>query len=238
MSWINNAWTVGIATGIASGLLVTWLARFFLSKKDDREYQQKLNGANREVIYAVRQCIPEGPIPARAVIEALAHSTARRYALPLTDLYGPEEIIEELVKEVMDSSFLSAGKKAEYCDQLAAVNAIRLHEDTTGDGSDTAVRLQQAKDIHEAYLKRRRQFNQTLSTMLGLGAALVSTLGAWQETITWRQKPTLPLSPLQIFILTTLGMALFAIAIFFYQDRTRKRKVQKSINKNNESDDE
>jgi hypothetical protein len=118
MNWLNNGWVIGIATGVVSGLLVYWLLSLFLSKKKDREYQQLVRTANREVIYAIRAGIPDNALPPRVVVEALIRSTARRYDLGAADLYQPEELTEELIKEVMDSSFLSATKKAEYCTAL------------------------------------------------------------------------------------------------------------------------
>jgi len=115
---LNNAWVVGTATGLVSGLLVFWLTSLLISKKKDREYRQQISNANREIVYSIRSGIPEGSLPTREVIEALIHSTARRYEVQSAELYQTLEITEELVKEVMDSSFLSAAKKSEYCAAL------------------------------------------------------------------------------------------------------------------------
>jgi hypothetical protein len=120
MLWhlLNNVWFAGIGTGVVSGVLVTVISRYLLSNKDSREYQQKLRVANREIVYAIRPGISEGLVPDRIVILALRQSTARRSGLIAEDLYSSEMIAEELIKEVMDSSFLSADKKSQYCGQL------------------------------------------------------------------------------------------------------------------------
>ncbi len=56
---INNPWTVAIGGGILSGLGVTIITRLFLEKKDDREILERVNAANKELIYAIRPCIAE-----------------------------------------------------------------------------------------------------------------------------------------------------------------------------------
>jgi hypothetical protein len=126
MGIFNNPWLVGIGTGIVSGLLVAWVLNLFLSKKRDREYRQQVSSANREVIYSIRSSIPEDALPRRETVEALINSTARRYGLDASELYQPKQISEELIKEVMDSSFLSSAKKSEYCDALIPLGAPQI----------------------------------------------------------------------------------------------------------------
>lgn len=121
MGWLSDPWVVGIGGGVLSGLVVALISRYLLGKRENREYVQKVIAANLELVYAIRSGIPEGTIPAREVVDALTNATARKYGVSATDLYGPAEIAEELTKEIMDSSFISSGKKAEYCTQLAAL---------------------------------------------------------------------------------------------------------------------
>ncbi|HEV2520983.1 MAG TPA: hypothetical protein VGT24_01270 [Candidatus Acidoferrales bacterium] len=116
--WLSNAWVIGIFSGIPSGLLVAFVSNYFLITRKRREHQQRVDAANRELVYAVRPGVSEGRIAARDVVLALRSSTARRYLLTATDLFTPIQVAEELVKEVMDSSFLSAAAKAEHCAQL------------------------------------------------------------------------------------------------------------------------
>src|SRR5690348_16326917 len=119
MTWFNNGWVVGTATGVVSGLFVSWVSYLVLTKKEDREYQQKVLAANRDVIFAIRPGIPEGQIPSREIVIALTNATARRYGIPASALYKPAELVEELIKEIMDSSFISSSQKAQYCAELA-----------------------------------------------------------------------------------------------------------------------
>ena len=59
MELFNNPWFVGIGGGILSGLIVAYISRLIFSRRDNREYAQKVSQANHEVLYAVRPGISE-----------------------------------------------------------------------------------------------------------------------------------------------------------------------------------
>ncbi len=124
MEWLNGPWVVGIGGGILSGILVSVIFRLFFSGKDSREYVQKLQSANREIIYALRPGIAEGHVPDWQAVQSLINATARKYVVDQSDLYDPTQIGEELTKEIMDSSFISANTKQEYCNQLDSLSPI------------------------------------------------------------------------------------------------------------------
>lgn len=158
MSWYGNSWIVGIVSGIPSGIFVNWISRYTLGRRENREYLQKTIGANREVIYALRPGISENQIPTPQVLGSLINSTARRYSVEPKDLYTPQEIAEELVKEVMDSSFISSAQKAEFCGKLA-----QLRSNTSEASLDPKY-----KDHNEVLLATYRiQLTERLSTYLG-----------------------------------------------------------------------
>lgn len=124
MNILDNPWFVGIVGGILSGIAATWLSRLLFSKRDNREYAQKVAAVNREVIYSVRPGISEGNIPGAEVLNALVASTCRKYAVAVSDAFTVNQISEELVKEVMDSSFISSATKQDYCAKLLAMRAL------------------------------------------------------------------------------------------------------------------
>ena len=121
MNILDNPWFVGIVGGVLSGVAATWLSRLLFSKRDNREYAQKVAAVNREVIYSVRPGISEGNIPGVEVLNALVASTCRKYAVAVNDAFTVDQISEELVKEVMDSSFISSATKQDYCARLLAM---------------------------------------------------------------------------------------------------------------------
>ena len=88
--------------------------------------------------YALRPGIAEGHVPDRRAVQSLINATARKYAVDKSDLYDPTQIGEELTKEIMDSSFISANTKQEYCNQLDSLSPIppsHLREEAVEDSA-------------------------------------------------------------------------------------------------------
>lgn len=121
MDILSNAWVTGIGGGILSGLIVMIVSRLVFLHQDRRDYAQKILAANREILHAVRPGISEGKIPADEVLRALALSTARKFGVDHHDLFGPEQVAHELITEVMASSFISAERKEQYCQDLTSI---------------------------------------------------------------------------------------------------------------------
>lgn len=165
MSWLSNAWIVGTGTGILSGILVTLIAQLILSRKEKRDYRKNVAEANREIVLTIRSGIPEEQIPTTEVILALSHSTARRYGVVANDLYTPLEISEELIKEVMDSSFLPSAKKSEYSKLILPIGAELVRPEVINQPVE-----------ERALIERRRALVSTLSLMLGLLAGVLTML--------------------------------------------------------------
>jgi hypothetical protein len=117
----DNPWFVGIVGGIVSGVAATWISRLIFSRRDSREYAQKVASVNREVTYSLRPGIAEGNVPTAAVLSALIAATSRKYGVSESDVFSVHQISEELMKEVMDSSFISSITKQEYCNNLLAL---------------------------------------------------------------------------------------------------------------------
>lgn len=118
MSWVNNPWIVSLCTGVVTTLATWFLSKLFLTKTENREYRRKIDDANRDIVMAVRPGIAEAQFPNQETLRALVNSTARKYQVTPADLFNAHQVAEELVKEVMDSSFISATLKAEYCAKL------------------------------------------------------------------------------------------------------------------------
>ena len=171
MNYLNNAWVIGIGGGVLSGFLVTVFSRMILSRRDRGEYVQKLQSANREIIYALRPGISEGHVPNRQVVVLLINATARKYGVGTGDLVDPAQIGEELTKEIMDSSFISASTKQEYCDQLTPLTSAPP-EVTANTADAREERLRSSLDF-AAY---RARMVRLLSVMMGGTAALMTTI--------------------------------------------------------------
>jgi hypothetical protein len=113
-----NGWVVGTGTSILGGVIIAWLTNVLFKKTKTELLRLRVEAANNEILHAVRPFVPDGKLPDIDVVERIIHRTAKRKVLKADDLYRPEEIVDELVKEVMDSAFLSVSSKQELCTKL------------------------------------------------------------------------------------------------------------------------
>jgi hypothetical protein len=114
----SNPWVIGVGGGILSGIIVTLITKSLFSQKDQKELARNIETANREILYALRPEVSEGQTPSTPVINALRFATARKYKLDHEYLHRSRHFAEELIKEIMDSSFISSETKRKYCDSL------------------------------------------------------------------------------------------------------------------------
>ncbi|MBL0477686.1 hypothetical protein JD489_10235 [Aeromonas veronii] len=162
MEFLSNPWVVGIVGGVLSGLLVTLITRYLFSKRERREYLQKVATANNEIIYAIRPAIAEKVIPSNHMLEALFSATARKYSVDEADLYSKVGLANELMKEVMDNTFLSSQQKVEFCDLLSTLKEAR----------------KSGPEVHRVveYVRVNRGNSSDTSAMLGLVTAMMAVV--------------------------------------------------------------
>ncbi len=124
--WANNPWVIGIV----GGLIVTAISRYLFSRRDNKEYRQKVVTANQEILYAIRPGVSEGKIASLEVLKALIAATSSKYGVEETDLYNYEEISNHLIKEIMDSSFISVELKQKFCEALSELrlSGVKLEQ--------------------------------------------------------------------------------------------------------------
>ncbi|MFI4911397.1 MAG: hypothetical protein ACIAQZ_06995 [Sedimentisphaeraceae bacterium JB056] len=230
MSFISNPWFIGVGGGILSGFFVTVVTRYLFSRRDNREYLQRVVTANQEVLYAVRPGISEGVIPSQAVLESLVKATGQKYAVDHRDLNQASDLADVLTKEVMDSSFLSASAKAEFCERLSnlepkSVKTLPEQELPS-----------QPKSVSEIAEYRKRMVH-TMSVMLGIMTAMMTAtvgfLGPFKEILT-------TVEPKNILLLTPtlLSVALAMLTMYstlflrmFERKRERMRDTQQTEKK-------
>ncbi|WP_166388050.1 hypothetical protein [Polaribacter sp. 11A2H] len=130
MEIITNPWVIGIGGGIISGLVVFLITNRIFSKKENREYQQKIEMANKELLYSIRPLIVGQNIPNQDLIDSIIYSTARKYSVKINDLYENEELAEDLTKEILDNPFLNSENKLKYCELTAKLKELDNEEIT------------------------------------------------------------------------------------------------------------
>ncbi len=128
MDIITNPWIIGIGGGIISGLIVFLITNRIFSKRENKEYQQKIEMANKELLYSIRPLIVGQNIPNQDLIDSIIYSTARKYSVEINDLYENEELAEDLTKEILDNPFLNSDNKLKYCELTAKLKELDVEE--------------------------------------------------------------------------------------------------------------
>ena len=148
---INNPWVIGIGGGIISSLIVFFVTQYISRKRGKREYMQKIEIANNDILYFIRPLIIDKKIPTREIISAIRFSTAKKYGIKEEDLYNETSLYNDLVTEIMANSFLSAEQKLEFCDLLKQMKSSSYNMN---------------KNIELMYLIGKGNFSTKFSSML------------------------------------------------------------------------
>lgn len=206
---IANPWIVGIGGGVISSLIVFFITKFFLSKKENKEYDQKVRLATNEVVYAVRPLVIDKAIPANDVLAALRSAIAVKYGVKVSDVIGIKQLVCILVLEILSNSFLHSSQKNEYCNLLMTMK--------------DEPKQTPSNDVH----KRKSERNLYISMMLSLlcfSAVLGSVLASKEKNVeiveVYKQGFFLIISAL-MFI---LGLTTFTL--YKLKERLKKRKIE------------
>lgn len=165
---IANPWIVGIGGGVISSLIVFFITKFFLSKKENKEYEQKVRLATNEVVYAVRPLVIDKAIPANDILAALRSAIAVKYGVKVSDVIGIKQLVCILVLEILSNLFLNSSQKNEYCNLLMTMK--------------DEPKQTPSNDVH----KRKSERNLYISMMLSLlcfSAVLGSVLASKEKNV-------------------------------------------------------
>lgn len=206
---IANPWIVGIGGGVISSLIVFFITKFFLSKKENKEYDQKVRLATNEVVYAVRPLVIDKAIPSNDVLAALRSAIAVKYGVKVSDVIGIKQLVSILVLEILSNSFLNSSQKNEYCNLLMTMK--------------DEPKQTPSNDVH----KRKSERNLYISMMLSLlcfGMVLGSVVASKEKNVenveVYKQGFFAMISALMFtFVLTTF-------TVYKLKERLKKRMIE------------
>lgn len=206
---IANPWIVGIGGGVISSLIVFFITKFFLSKKENKEYDQKVRLATNEVVYAVRPLVIDKAIPANDVLAALRSAIAVKYGVKVSDVIGIKQLVSILVLEILSNSFLNSSQKNEYCNLL-----MTMKEEPKQTPSN---------DVH----KRKSERNLYISMMLSLlcfSAVLGSVLASKEKNVENIEVYKQGFFLINSALMFILGLTTFTL--YKLKERLKKRKIE------------
>ena len=126
MQILNNPWVTGIGGGTISSLIVFFITRYILRKRENKEYNQKIETANNEIIHTIRPLIVENKIPSKHILSSIIQANSKKYNVKKEDLYNQITLSDDLINELMTNSFLSPEQKMNYCE---CINKIKDSSD-------------------------------------------------------------------------------------------------------------
>lgn len=178
--FLQNPWVCGIGGGIISGIIVFYITKWLMGKKDNSMYLRQIQSANTEVISILKPYIADNGLPNEKIMSAIIASTARKYGVEINELYKIKVFCEELIKEIVENVYVSSEKKKEYTDQLA--NYIynisidgKKEMEVVSETKETVAR----KDIGDRY---RTLLSATLALMSMLITIFATLLMAVKDT--------------------------------------------------------
>ena len=206
---IANPWIVGIGGGVISSLIVFFITKFFLSKKENKEYEQKVRLATNEVVYAVRPLVIDKAIPANDVLAALRSAIAVKYGVKVSDVIGIKQLVSILVLEILSNSFLNSSQKNEYCNLLMTMK--------------DEPKQTPSNDVH----KRKSERNLYISMMLSLlcfSAVLGSVLASKEKNVENIEVYKQGFFLINSALMFILGLTTFTL--YKLKERLKKRKIE------------
>lgn len=205
--FFSNPWVTGILGGIISCIIVYFITNFISEKRQNKEYKQKVASANRDVIYLIRTCIPDGIMPDKVLINMLIDSVARKYSINKVDMLNINQIYSDISREIMDSYFIVTEKKMELCNMVIDnANSNDIVQDCKTD-TDSA-KKDQIKNEHKQLSKDTKEINLIVSIILSISVTfvIVFSKGGILESLA-------PLDDIVIRLFRTMSAIIFILII-------------------------
>ncbi|WP_291329970.1 hypothetical protein [Desulfovibrio sp. UCD-KL4C] len=115
---LDKSVLINIVCGLVVALILWAVTNFFRKTKYDKEYLQKISRANNEILISLKGLVAEEKIPETEVILSLVRATSNKYELIEGHIMNVDKIFDALIKEIIDSTFISYDLKDRYCSKL------------------------------------------------------------------------------------------------------------------------
>lgn len=134
-------------------------------------------------------------------------------------LHGITEIVEELIKEIMDSSFISSSAKKSYCESLKTLTPKKTSELET---------LSENREVFVARIEYKERMTSLLSLTLGTIAALatmISLIKSTFESSSFFGTVTESIFPM-ILVMTSVMLVMTAMQVSL---KIRNKRIRKKM---------
>lgn len=224
--FFQNNWVISIF----AGALVTIISEMWKRWRSRTSYWQKVHLANRDILNTIESFTSEKDLPSAQILMSFHTSTARNYKVSLKDINSLNEVVDDLIRKVIESNFLSYVQKIDSSERL-----LNLKEDI--------VMLQLANEIPDKIkeidkLHRQRQFSIT-SVLIGLITTLFSMflfLFKSNNSLKFFTNPT-EIVPTIVVVSTFILASIYTVVILFEKNKDKENKNNDTKDDDNKDND-
>jgi len=107
MDILTNTWLIQFGSSFLAGIFILIISTLGLRKKRIKEYSQNVLNINSEIISSYRPLVAKDEPLNKENVEIIIRSMARKYTINEDDLYNYETLIEDIIREIQLSSYLT-----------------------------------------------------------------------------------------------------------------------------------
>lgn len=221
-AFFTNSWTIGIGGGIISGLIVFLVTSKIFSRRENKEYLQKIRLANNELLYAIRPLVVEQKLPTIEMVNSILISTSKKYNVQVNDLYKKDDIADDLTKEIMDNPFLTSDSKLQYCQLTEAIKELGIIKEKV---QDKIVYIDRERLISKEF------FSLTLALMTTLSVGIITLFITKNDLIAEMKTEKFDFVSI-VTLLTIIPIVALTLSKFLeiLKSRERLKKIREKIN--------
>lgn len=210
-----------LATLVGSFLIwtVNRIRKSILKQAETKAYLKNIESANQEVIVKLIPGINEGYYPSREIIASLLEAESLRHLVKKSEVYSIGQVINELIREVMDSGFLSQEQKNLHTNKLLEIS----HSSETLSVTDAVTEdsLSKYAEMNRDYNLEKDKTAEYISVAVG-GVALLLTFIYFKNVGLVDSKVLIYMAQLIITVLV------FSITLLVVQYRVKARSKSAS----------
>ena len=219
---INNPWVVGIVGSIVSGLIVYFITYAIISKREDKIYQHKIIAANSEILHTIKSMVTNKQLLSVEAFNSVVTSTAKKHQVNLKDINNISEFIDDIIKDIIQSPFITYEQKNEYYEQLDTLKEEQQNNHPTS--------ISEYKQIRQ-YTPNYIAVLLGITTILYMSVLLSVTLryyevGQDNVHIFLEELSIIPfmiiIIPVISLVITGVIIRIFKIFTIFYFDKTKQ----------------
>lgn len=117
----DNAWVIGVVTGLASGIILTLITPIFLRKRRAREIALRRERAAEDFLSSLRPTVGTQEFPTAEMVESAWRASAFKRDLDLKLAVPAPILLDVLASEVLASSFVSAESRIDMVDKILSL---------------------------------------------------------------------------------------------------------------------